>query len=95
MFNLLKAKGKGKRIANRIVKIYRYKVPRPNRTYNIIYESTTCSFSKVERARNLETRHATVLLQESGHVTSDWTKIYFLGATLAGSGLLAAGINWI
>jgi len=50
---------------------------------------------KVERARNLETRHATVLLQEYGAAASDWTKIYFLGATLCGSCLSAAGVAWM
>jgi hypothetical protein len=33
--------GKRKRIAYKIVKIYCYKVPNHNRTYNIIYKSTT------------------------------------------------------
>jgi len=64
--------------------------------YLITFYIYVSSLSQVERARNLETRHATVLLQESGDVaTSDWTKIYFLGSTLVGSGLLAAGVPWI
>jgi hypothetical protein len=37
----IEGKRKRKGIANRIVKIYRYKVPSRNRTYNIIYKSTT------------------------------------------------------
>jgi hypothetical protein len=37
----IEGKRKRKGIAYRIVKIYRYKVPSRNRTYNIIYKSTT------------------------------------------------------
>jgi hypothetical protein len=39
----IEGKRKRKGIAYRIVKIYRYKVPSRNRTYNIIYKSTTSS----------------------------------------------------
>ncbi len=50
---------------------------------------------KVERARNLENRHATVLLQEkAGSDASHWVKLYFLGYMLVGTVIFANNFPW-
>jgi hypothetical protein len=52
----IEGKRKRKGIANRIVKIYRYKVPSRNRTYNIIYKSTTKSDGERRKLRSERSR---------------------------------------
>jgi hypothetical protein len=49
-WNVIEGEKKRKGIAYRIVKIHRYKVPNRNRTYNIIYESTTPCWSFLQLA---------------------------------------------
>ena len=50
---------------------------------------------RVERARNLATRHSTILLQEkSTNDYGNWAKVYFLGYTLIGTVLFSTGYPW-
>ncbi len=50
---------------------------------------------KVERAKNLDNRHATVLLQEKGgNEASNWIKMYFLGYMLVGTVVFANNFPW-
>ena len=50
---------------------------------------------RVERARNLGTRHSTILLQEkSTNDYGNWAKVYFLGYTLIGTVLFSTGYPW-
>jgi hypothetical protein len=49
----------------------------------------------VEKARNLDARHATILLQEvSDSSPSNWVRLYFLGYTLFGTVLYSNNYPW-